>query len=324
MGLLILAFHRDPATSILGIIHPSPCSFSIHAARFSSMREVSSGMNLLMRVSLSFMVRVSCRIVSSMSLRSVPNSSCRSLASLSAAWYRPHSFLSFFVFTSTSSCREEKCSSSCRFASSFSASSLASTASCTCLSRSSVSAWRRAASCFEALEITSPPFISFSSMAFSCSASLRFWLKSSLRSTASWSSAACSSARSLAVVLAWSISAFISCCACFISTSFSSSAFLRITAISSSVTPTRTSRNTSLSTIFSTISRCALVIITSLPSSPIITPLCVDSSWSLSALIWSWYSLNMASLGSSLILGLFLIFLARFAYLRVEIVSSKL
>lgn len=35
-------------------------------------------------------------------------------------------------------------------------------------------------------------------------------------------------------------------------------------------------------------------------------------------MISSWYSLNSASLGSSLILGLFLMFLARFAYLEAS------
>ncbi|KAG5457043.1 MAG: hypothetical protein BJ554DRAFT_3052 [Olpidium bornovanus] len=46
-------------------------------------------------------------------------------------------------------------------------------------------------------------------------------------------------------------------------------------------------------------------------------------SFSRSRLISSWYSLSIASLGSSLILGLFLMFLARFAYRRELSVSSR-
>ena len=50
----------------------------------------------------------------------------------------------------------------------------------------------------------------------------------------------------------------------------------------------------------------------------------IPSSFSLSILISSSYCFNKASLGSSLILGLFLMFFARDAYRSVDRVSSKL
>ena len=51
-------------------------------------------------------------------------------------------------------------------------------------------------------------------------------------------------------------------------------------------------------------------------------PAACASSIALSWSIWALYSLNMASFGSSLILGLFLMFFALFAYLKVDNVSS--
>ena len=49
-----------------------------------------------------------------------------------------------------------------------------------------------------------------------------------------------------------------------------------------------------------------------------------SANYSLNLVISSWYSLSSASLGSSLIFGLFLMFFAREAYLKVFMVSSKL
>mmetsp|Transcript_116 Transcript_116/g.172 ORF Transcript_116/g.172 Transcript_116/m.172 type:complete len:263 (-) Transcript_116:458-1246(-) len=262
-----------------------------------------------------------------MSSRSAWNSSWMSCTSLVAVWYFVHNFFSLFVLSSTSSWSELYCSSRRRRSSSFSASSCASSCSRSARSSRASLARRSWASCLAALSIISPPTISFCFIWFILATSACFCASIFSRCSCSAFSRSSRALRSSAVFEWSSSSFFISSAAFFFRRCFSASASPRSRASSSSVAPLFTSRMTSFSTIFSM--TCAPTgTCTSWPSMTIVlgTPPPpappAASSCAFSRLISSWNSRSMASLGSSLILGLFLMFFARFAYLRVVTVSS--
>mmetsp|Transcript_21345 Transcript_21345/g.65132 ORF Transcript_21345/g.65132 Transcript_21345/m.65132 type:complete len:269 (-) Transcript_21345:1134-1940(-) len=266
-------------------------------------RASSGGTKFPMMRSLSRTCFVRSRMVSSMSSRSRWNSCSRSRISDVAAWYLAHSFLSLRVLTSTSSWSEPNCSSSCIAASSLDASSRASSRSCSLRSSSSSWARRSAASCCRALSMILPPWMSFSSILASRFCMFDFCASTSSRIFSSVASRSSSARRSASVLLCWFSISRMSSAARLRSCSFSRSALRRISATSSSVMPTLT--------IFSLMISRAAPPDTMLPFASVTGS--APASCALRRLISSWNSRSMASFGSSLIFGLFLMFLARFA-----------
>mmetsp|Transcript_25765 Transcript_25765/g.48490 ORF Transcript_25765/g.48490 Transcript_25765/m.48490 type:complete len:298 (+) Transcript_25765:630-1523(+) len=273
----------------------------------SKLRASSGGMKFPITSSFSFTWRVRSRMVSSMPSLSSWNSSVRSLISLLALWNLLHSFFSFLVLASTSSCKLPNFSSSSKFCSSWSAICRANASSLFFLSASSCSACLSSASCFAALLAISPPTMSFSSIALSLFCSESLWFSMSMRALLSFSSFSLNAWRSSSVWFCWSSSACMSCCALAFMSAFSLSIFSCISLIASSLTPP-------LMAEMSTSCPSSMTVPPSPPSMPM--------SWAFNLEISSWYSLSIASFGSSLILGLFLMFLALLAYLKVLIVSS--
>mmetsp|Transcript_3793 Transcript_3793/g.13306 ORF Transcript_3793/g.13306 Transcript_3793/m.13306 type:complete len:288 (+) Transcript_3793:362-1225(+) len=277
---------------------------------------------------------VSCRMLSRRSSRSRWNSSWRSSTSCFAAWYLPHSFWSFAVFASASSCLLWYVSSvsSCllsrssmrlRFSAStrrFSASSAAfRSISFFC---SSVRSWRL-------------PCSSLLSIVFSFFSSCIFFSRSS------WTALKCFSSSSCWDCMAAAMRSFSSLVRSFSAIIFSSSAFASASAALRMASLSCSERLGPASFIFldSSLLTCALIasicmssgscststsfsIIFTSPAGTSLPP--PSASAAFRRAISSWNSRSIASFGSSLIFGLFLMFLARFAYRSVLSVSSKL
>mmetsp|Transcript_17033 Transcript_17033/g.64474 ORF Transcript_17033/g.64474 Transcript_17033/m.64474 type:complete len:204 (-) Transcript_17033:1086-1697(-) len=201
-----------------------------------------------------------------------------------------------------------------RFASSI---SRASFSSCRVRSASSRSARRSSASCLAALSMMRPPISSFSCICASAaailsrSASAAWWAcnfsSSSFRRISRSSSVRVFSERSFSrSAAAWRSSSSRSAAA------LASSSFR-----SSSLMPMRRSITCGWPDAMGTATSFPSTVMVVVPA-----PLLRASSSVRRRSISSWNSRSMASLGSSLILGLFLIRLARSAYRSVDSVSS--
>mmetsp|Transcript_8772 Transcript_8772/g.25040 ORF Transcript_8772/g.25040 Transcript_8772/m.25040 type:complete len:221 (+) Transcript_8772:653-1315(+) len=219
------------------------------------------------------------------------------------------SFSSFRVFFSTSSSMDPNFSSASAFLDSWSRISFAILLSASCLRVSSCLAFRSSASWVAALSNNCPPFNNLFSMPFSLAASWRFRCDAFLRSV-SWRTRSARRRSRSSSVAAWRSNSAAS----WRSARSRISSFFRSASAwtfdsSSSDTPTVTSLMTSLWTIFST----SLYSFCSPCHSPFSSYVPFPWSCALRRAISSWNSRSMASFGSSLILGLFLMFLALLA-----------
>mmetsp|Transcript_30489 Transcript_30489/g.81314 ORF Transcript_30489/g.81314 Transcript_30489/m.81314 type:complete len:311 (+) Transcript_30489:72-1004(+) len=265
------------------------------------------------------------RMMSSRSSFSAWNSRCRSLTSDRACSYLPHSFFSLRALACASSWMLAYFSSKLAENSSFSRSWLlmrsfsASCSSSSRCARSSSSAFSRAFSA------SACPTTSFSCMALSCAASrsrsLRSLVTASSRFRTSSSARCRSSSRmfsALAISASWASSLrlcsssclsdmALTCLAAFPGPPAALDVFFPLRwsgPVAGEPGPSASSGPSSSSSSSSSCSSSA--------GAGMVPAFCC-SSMDLSRLISSWNSRSMASLGSSLILGLFLMFLARLA-----------
>mmetsp|Transcript_3721 Transcript_3721/g.13721 ORF Transcript_3721/g.13721 Transcript_3721/m.13721 type:complete len:275 (-) Transcript_3721:1072-1896(-) len=270
---------------------------------------------------LSFSSRCISRMVSSMSSRSAWNSLCRSPISCLAACSLFQHFLSLRVLASTSSAMLAYCSSIMMFASSSSCLCSSSMRRASSFSRSSFAcAARSSASCRCALLRTSPPISSFSCICFS------FWLSAIFSRAIASRSICCARSSSASFFFSSSVTALAasscdrSSSARFCRLSRSAAALSSSSFIFSSLSPSFT---TTFSTIFST-----TLVPPGPPAPPIAPPAPPPPLPAMSLIcrfsrsISSWNSRSIASFGSSLMRGLFLMFFARLAYRSVDTVSS--
>mmetsp|Transcript_66424 Transcript_66424/g.194828 ORF Transcript_66424/g.194828 Transcript_66424/m.194828 type:complete len:347 (-) Transcript_66424:1134-2174(-) len=268
---------------------------------------------------LSFRVWRRSRIIWSMSSRSPWLNCWMSTISCCAFWYLSQSFWSLAVSLATCSSCDAHFSSSSRFSCLWTSSILFSSSSFACCFMSRFCCLFSSASCSMAFSMTCFPTTILPSMSMSlCCSSL-------LRSASSWL-AACSlsiCSRSLALspsaMSRWAATSARFCSAMRRKCSFSCRSCASMAAFSSGEAPcsTTTSLSMILSTIFSLYSTCfstrtpgAAKPGMRLPSASTPSPPLVVSS-ALSRMISSWNSRIMASFGSSLIFGLFLMLLAR-------------
>mmetsp|Transcript_53860 Transcript_53860/g.128761 ORF Transcript_53860/g.128761 Transcript_53860/m.128761 type:complete len:343 (+) Transcript_53860:458-1486(+) len=306
---------RFSLSSMMGAILHSSSSWSQTARSWVFWISFMGTKDSMIR-DLSFSVCRSSRIMESMSSRSCWLKCWRSTISCCAFWYLSQSFCSFVVSFWTCSSWEAHRSSSCMFSWRCCSSWRRSSSSLSCCFFSRLCCFLSSCSCLMACSITCLPWTIFISICCSlpCSSSLccssciemfscsSIWARSRNLSDSARSRWA-STSRRRASAFIWASWICWRCCS-------------SMAATSSGLGPcsTITSFSTVLSTIFSTYSTC---FSTRTPPGPMGTPFSSTisppdaSSSALSLIISSWYSRIMASFGSSLIRGLFLMFLAR-------------
>mmetsp|Transcript_40494 Transcript_40494/g.89987 ORF Transcript_40494/g.89987 Transcript_40494/m.89987 type:complete len:375 (+) Transcript_40494:647-1771(+) len=311
---------------------------SSQCARRMTFCTSSGGMKASMTMSLSCIWSCSMRMLSSRSSFSRWNSLYMSSTSAFTSWNFLNSFFSFLVFCSASSALLLNFSSIISWFSSISTMRFCFSSSSFRLLSSSSSFLR---SSFSFLRVTSTrpplasPFRILLSMLFSflarASFSARIFSASSAFLDISSCILACLRCSLAASSSARRLSSSRRAASCF---ALSSASARSVASCSSVSVPDPTLAAISAlswasisARIFSSIwgsralGRCTTRSTT--PSSPTLSPSPPSaSSMALSLAISSWNSRSMASLGSSLIRGLFWMFLARLAYLRVLMVSS--
>mmetsp|Transcript_40809 Transcript_40809/g.107848 ORF Transcript_40809/g.107848 Transcript_40809/m.107848 type:complete len:346 (-) Transcript_40809:1049-2086(-) len=268
---------------------------------------------------LSFRVWRRSRIIWSMSSRSPWLNCWMSTISCCAFWYLSQSFWSLAVSLATCSSCDAHFSSSSMFSSLCCSSCRFSSSSFSCCFRSRRCCLFSSASCSMAFSMTCFPTTILPSISASLLWSSLLRWASSMAAFCSLSICSRSRIFSPSAMSRWAATSARFCSAMRRKCSFSARSWASRAATSSGEAPcsTTTSRSTILSTIFSLYSTCFWILTppgtrpgmispcSSSPSSPLTT------SSSLSRMISSWNSRIMASFGSSLIFGLFLMLLAR-------------
>mmetsp|Transcript_68132 Transcript_68132/g.163502 ORF Transcript_68132/g.163502 Transcript_68132/m.163502 type:complete len:319 (+) Transcript_68132:596-1552(+) len=314
---------RFPASSTPAMTHSS--ADSSYWALSTICWYCSMGTKLSMVRHTSFNSCRKSRMVSSMSSRSCWNSFCRSWISCWVCLCLCQSFSSLAVIFWTWSAAEEYLSSRVSFSSICCSSSSFIRCSCRRLSSTSISARFSSCSCCMAFSITWLPTNIFSCMAFNLeSITCCCWASSSLRLLRSDRSSSNFFFSSSATFCCCSMS-LLSSATCASISALSASTLLLMRAISSSLTPlfttfsTRTSFSTTVSTStisFSSMTSCSTTVpsgrtigcLGMLPPPPLAACSC---SFIFNRMISSWNSRIIASLGSSLMRGLFLMLFAR-------------